>query len=155
MWTVDIDVGGTLTDGLFTSGDNVISVKVDTTPHDLTVCLFDCLAQAAAKLEFPDTVTFLENVELIRWSTTITSNPAPAARHAIAVPMTPPPATTISAVTAKTTPFAGITRIRFDGRRPVQPPSQPQPEAPVTGTCRRIQCKTTSLPVSGGDWIAR
>jgi N-methylhydantoinase A/oxoprolinase/acetone carboxylase beta subunit len=74
VWTVDIDVGGTLTDGLFTSGDNVISVKVDTTPHDLTVCLFDCLAQAAEKLKFPDTVTFLENVELIRWSTTITSN---------------------------------------------------------------------------------
>jgi acetophenone carboxylase len=74
VWTVDIDVGGTLTDGLFTSGDNVISVKVDTTPHDLTVCLFDCLAQAAAKLEFPDTAAFLENVDLIRWSTTITSN---------------------------------------------------------------------------------
>ncbi|HXQ27573.1 MAG TPA: hydantoinase/oxoprolinase family protein [Candidatus Acidoferrales bacterium] len=74
VWTVDIDVGGTLTDGLFTGGDNVICVKVDTTPHDLTVCLFDCLAQGAAKLDFPDTAAFLENVELIRWSTTITSN---------------------------------------------------------------------------------
>jgi N-methylhydantoinase A/oxoprolinase/acetone carboxylase beta subunit len=74
LWTVDIDVGGTLTDGLFTGGDTVTSVKVDTTPHDLTVCLFDCLAQGAAKLHFPDTVSFLENVELIRWSTTITSN---------------------------------------------------------------------------------
>ena len=74
MWTVDIDVGGTLTDGLCTSGDNVFSVKVDTTPHDLTVCLFDCLTQAAAKLGFPDAAAFLENVELIRWSTTITSN---------------------------------------------------------------------------------
>ncbi|HKV05005.1 MAG TPA: hydantoinase/oxoprolinase family protein [Candidatus Acidoferrales bacterium] len=74
MWTVDIDVGGTLTDGLFTSGDSVVSVKVDTTPHDLTVCLFDCLAQGATKLDFPDTAAFLENVELIRWSTTITSN---------------------------------------------------------------------------------
>src|SRR5271155_1176599 len=74
LWTVDIDVGGTLTDGLFTGGENVTSVKVDTTPHDLTVCLFDCLAQGAAKLDFPDTVSFLENVELIRWSTTITSN---------------------------------------------------------------------------------
>ena len=74
MWTVDIDVGGTLTDGLFTSGDNTVSVKVDTTPHDLTVCLMDCLSQAASKLDFPDAVTFLENVDLIRWSTTITSN---------------------------------------------------------------------------------
>jgi N-methylhydantoinase A/oxoprolinase/acetone carboxylase beta subunit len=74
VWTVDIDVGGTLTDGLFTSADRVASVKVDTTPHDLTVCLFDCLAQGAEQLHFPDTAAFLENVDLIRWSTTITSN---------------------------------------------------------------------------------
>ncbi len=74
MWIVDIDVGGTLTDGLFTSGDRVLSVKVDTTPHDLTVCLFDCLGQAAERLDFPDAARLLENVELIRWSTTITSN---------------------------------------------------------------------------------
>lgn len=74
MWTVDIDVGGTLTDGLFTGGDKVVSVKVDTTPHDLTVCLFDCLGQGAEKLGFLDTASLLENVELIRWSTTITSN---------------------------------------------------------------------------------
>jgi len=74
MWTVDIDVGGTLTDGLFTSGDDVVCVKVDTTPHDLTVCLFDCLNQAAEKLGFSDAIAFLENVDLIRWSTTITSN---------------------------------------------------------------------------------
>jgi N-methylhydantoinase A/oxoprolinase/acetone carboxylase beta subunit len=74
MWTADIDVGGTLTDGLFTSGDEVVCVKVDTTPHDLTVCLFDCLNQAAEKTGFSDVVAFLENVDLIRWSTTITSN---------------------------------------------------------------------------------
>ena len=74
MWTADIDVGGTLTDGLFTDGSDIVSVKVDTTPHDLTVCLFDCLTQAATKLDFPDVASFLEIVELIRWSTTITSN---------------------------------------------------------------------------------
>ncbi|MGA8223335.1 MAG: hydantoinase/oxoprolinase family protein [Candidatus Acidiferrales bacterium] len=74
MWTVDIDVGGTLTDGIFTKDENVFCVKVDTTPHDLTVCLFDCLGQAAEKLGFAGTIEFLENVELIRWSTTITSN---------------------------------------------------------------------------------
>ena len=74
MWIVDIDVGGTLTDGIFTSGEQVSSAKVDTTPHDLTVCLFDCLAQGAAKLGFADTPAFLEHIDLIRWSTTITSN---------------------------------------------------------------------------------
>ncbi len=74
MWTVDIDVGGTLTDGLFTNGGSLFCVKVDTTPHDLTVCLLDCLTQAGTKLDFPDLPAFLEDVELIRWSTTITSN---------------------------------------------------------------------------------
>jgi N-methylhydantoinase A/oxoprolinase/acetone carboxylase beta subunit len=73
-WTVDIDVGGTLTDGIFTNGEQVFSAKVDTTPHDLTVCLFDCLAQGASKLGFADTPDFLEHIDLIRWSTTITSN---------------------------------------------------------------------------------
>ena len=74
MWTVDIDVGGTLTDGLFSDGNRVECVKVDSTPHDLTVCLFDCLAQGAARAGYPDAASFLEEVELIRWSTTITSN---------------------------------------------------------------------------------
>jgi N-methylhydantoinase A len=73
-WTVDIDVGGTLTDGIFTNGEQLFSAKVDTTPHDLTVCLFDCLAQGASQLGFADTPEFLEHVDLIRWSTTITSN---------------------------------------------------------------------------------
>ena len=62
VWSVDIDVGGTLTDGIFTSGDNVVCVKVDTTPHDLTVCLFDCLAEGAAKLDFASTAELLEQI---------------------------------------------------------------------------------------------
>ena len=74
MLTVDIDVGGTLTDGIFTMGPTLACVKVDTTPHDLTVCLFECLTQGAAQLGFDDIDSFLESVDLIRWSTTITSN---------------------------------------------------------------------------------
>lgn len=74
MLTVDIDVGGTLTDGLFARDQEVLSVKVDTTAHDLTVCLFDCLTQGAVRLGYNDVDEFLENVDLIRWSTTITSN---------------------------------------------------------------------------------
>jgi N-methylhydantoinase A/oxoprolinase/acetone carboxylase beta subunit len=72
--TVDIDVGGTLTDGIFSDGDRLICCKVDTTTHDLTVCLFDCLTQGAADLGYSDLDSLLEEVELIRWSTTITSN---------------------------------------------------------------------------------
>jgi len=72
--TIDIDVGGTLTDGIFIQDGAMLCVKVDTTPHDLTVCLFDCLTQGATQLGFADADTFLESVDLIRWSTTITSN---------------------------------------------------------------------------------
>jgi acetophenone carboxylase len=74
VWTADIDVGGTLTDGVFFGAGKVVCVKVDTTPHDLTVCLFDCLAEGATKLGFADTFEFLQQINLIRWSTTITSN---------------------------------------------------------------------------------
>jgi N-methylhydantoinase A len=74
MYTVDIDVGGTLTDGLFSDGKTAIPVKVDTTPHDLTVCFRDCLTEGARRFGFDDLTTFLNQVDLIRWSTTITSN---------------------------------------------------------------------------------
>jgi acetophenone carboxylase len=47
---------------------------VDSTPHDLTVCLFECLSQGAAQLGFSDLGSLLEKVELLRWSTTLTSN---------------------------------------------------------------------------------
>ncbi|HEY1271457.1 MAG TPA: hydantoinase/oxoprolinase family protein [Terriglobales bacterium] len=74
MFSVDIDVGGTLTDGIFSDGQRVVCAKVDSTPHDLTVCLFDCLTQGSTQLGFGDLASFLHQVELLRWSTTITSN---------------------------------------------------------------------------------
>ena len=74
MYSIDIDVGGTLTDGIFSDGSRVVCSKVDSTAHDLTVCLFDCLTSGATQLGFSDLATFLEQVELLRWSTTITSN---------------------------------------------------------------------------------
>jgi acetophenone carboxylase len=74
MLTADIDIGGTLTDGIFIDGAKLECVKVDTTPHDLTVCLFDCLTQGAARLGYTDLAEYMEKLELIRWSTTITSN---------------------------------------------------------------------------------
>jgi N-methylhydantoinase A/oxoprolinase/acetone carboxylase beta subunit len=74
VYSVDIDVGGTLTDGIFSDGSSVVCAKVDSTPHDLTVCLFECLTQGATQLGYSDLSSFLEHVELLRWSTTITSN---------------------------------------------------------------------------------
>src|SRR5256885_2266151 len=64
MYTVDIDVGGTLTDGLFSDGQPAIPVKVDTTPHDLTVCFRDCLTEGARRFGFDDLTAFLNQVDL-------------------------------------------------------------------------------------------
>jgi acetophenone carboxylase len=73
-YTVDIDIGGTLTDGLFSDGKTVTPVKVDTTPHDFTVCFFECLKEGAKALGFPDLTALLAEVAVIRWSATIATN---------------------------------------------------------------------------------
>jgi N-methylhydantoinase A/oxoprolinase/acetone carboxylase beta subunit len=74
LYTVDIDVGGTMTDGLFCRDGETMALKVDTTPHDLTVCLFDCLNTGALRLGFHDLANFLENVAVIRWNSTVATN---------------------------------------------------------------------------------
>ncbi|WP_206808826.1 hydantoinase/oxoprolinase family protein [Paradesulfitobacterium ferrireducens] len=74
MYTVDIDIGGTLTDGLIYDGSNALAVKVDTTPHDFTVCFMDCLHKGAEKAGFENLSDFLAEVEVLRWSSTITTN---------------------------------------------------------------------------------
>ena len=75
MYTVDIDTGGTMTDGLVWDGTTMVTVKVDTTPHDLTVSFRELLGEAARQLGFGgDLGAFLDEVSLIRWSSTITSN---------------------------------------------------------------------------------
>ena len=73
-YTVDIDIGGTLTDGLFSDGTSVTPIKVDTTPHDFTVCFFECLREGARQLGFADLTTLLAQVAVIRWSATIATN---------------------------------------------------------------------------------
>lgn len=73
MLTVDIDTGGTMTDALVTDGARRHPIKVDTTPHDLTVSFMDCLAEAA-KLYDEDVDAFLRRSRLIRWTSTITTN---------------------------------------------------------------------------------
>ena len=59
-YTVDIDIGGTLTDGLFGDGERVHAVKVDTTPHDFTRCFFDCLREGAERMGHADLTSFPE-----------------------------------------------------------------------------------------------
>lgn len=74
MYTVDIDTGGTMTDCLVTGPNTQLSLKVDTTPHDFMVSFNNCLTRAAADLGFDGEPSFLREVSLIRWSSTITTN---------------------------------------------------------------------------------
>jgi N-methylhydantoinase A/oxoprolinase/acetone carboxylase beta subunit len=74
MFTVDIDTGGTMTDALVSNGSEIRTFKVDTTPHDLTVSFRECLVEAARQFGYDGVQAFLDNVNLIRWSSTITSN---------------------------------------------------------------------------------
>lgn len=70
---IDIDNGGTFTDGFFTGDGRIEWVKVDTTPHDLTVCFLKCIEDGADK--FGVTVPeLLHETEVIRFSTTHATN---------------------------------------------------------------------------------
>jgi N-methylhydantoinase A/oxoprolinase/acetone carboxylase beta subunit len=74
VYNIDIDTGGTMTDGLVSGEGTVLSLKVETTPHDVTIAFVDILEAARDRLGFPDLRKLLEEVEHIRWSSTITSN---------------------------------------------------------------------------------
>ena len=74
MYNVDVDTGGTMTDGLISGNGTVLALKVETTPHDVTIAFLDILDAAREKLSFADLRSFLDEVEVIRWSSTITSN---------------------------------------------------------------------------------
>jgi N-methylhydantoinase A/acetophenone carboxylase len=72
-YTIDIDTGGTFTDGFFVSGAQVKTVKVPTTPHDLTVCFKECI-KAGAELFGQGVEDLLAATDVIRFSTTIGTN---------------------------------------------------------------------------------
>jgi len=72
-FTIDVDTGGTHTHG-FIAGDGVAkTVTTPTTPHDLTVCLADCVKQAAEAFGV-SMKELLLNADIIRYSTTIATN---------------------------------------------------------------------------------
>jgi len=74
MFSVDIDTGGTMTDTLVSGGPQPLLIKVESTPHDVTVSFVQSLEAAAAATGHDGLTAFLEHVDLIRWSSTITSN---------------------------------------------------------------------------------
>ena len=72
-FSIDIDTGGTFTDGFFLSGGRSASVKVPTTPHDLTECFLKCIEAGAARFGLP-VEDLLYQTEVIRFSNTIGTN---------------------------------------------------------------------------------
>lgn len=72
-YIVDIDTGGTFTDGFIANGSDVRTVKVPTTPHDLTVCFLDCIKAGATAFGI-SLQDLLYETEIIRFSNTIGTN---------------------------------------------------------------------------------
>lgn len=72
-YTIDIDTGGTFTDGFFVHEKKVETVKVPTTPHDLTICFLECIKAGAESFEV-QLEDMLMETDVIRFSTTIGTN---------------------------------------------------------------------------------
>ena len=72
-YVINIDTGGTFTDGYVTGPLGSIRAKVDTTPHDLTVGILACIDRAASLLEM-GRVEMLRQTDTVRFSTTIGTN---------------------------------------------------------------------------------
>ncbi len=72
---INIDNGGTLTDICIIDGPRVEKTKVLTTPYDLSKCFFEGLEKASGVVYGkPDVRRLLEEVDLIRYSTTQGTN---------------------------------------------------------------------------------
>ncbi len=72
-YTIDIDTGGTFTDGFIANGEQFQSVKTPTTPHDLTQCFWECIKSCASAFELSEQ-QLLMNTDVIRFSNTIGTN---------------------------------------------------------------------------------
>lgn len=72
-YTIDIDTGGTFTDGFFAAGEQFQTVKTPTTPHDLTLCFMECIREGAKAFQVsPEKL--LTEAEVVRFSNTIGTN---------------------------------------------------------------------------------
>ena len=73
VYELSIDTGGTFTDGFVSSLTRSAQVKVDTTPHDLTVGFGECVAAAAAAMG-ESLTDFLARTGMVHFSSTIATN---------------------------------------------------------------------------------
>jgi N-methylhydantoinase A len=72
-YTIELDTGGTFTDGYVSGGGEAVRSKVDTTPHDLTEGILRCIDQAASLLA-TDRSGLLRQTDVVRLSTTVATN---------------------------------------------------------------------------------
>lgn len=73
MNTIDVDTGGTFTDGVFRVDGHLVTTKVDTTPHDPVRCFVNCIESGAALLG-REVASLLAAIDVIRYSTTAATN---------------------------------------------------------------------------------
>lgn len=73
MYTIDLDVGGTFTDGFFSDGQTYRTAKVPTTAYDVPACVLECVAAGAAAFG-TDTAGLLRDASVFRLATTIGTN---------------------------------------------------------------------------------
>ena len=73
MYTIDLDVGGTFTDGFFSDGQTYRTAKVPTAMHDVPSCVLECVAAGAAAFG-TDTAGLLREASVFRLATTIGTN---------------------------------------------------------------------------------
>jgi len=71
--SIDIDVGGTFTDGVLKYADKQVMVKVPTTTYDLAVCFLNVI-EAGAKELGVETGELVKSTDALRYSTTIAMN---------------------------------------------------------------------------------
>jgi len=72
-FVIGVDTGGTFTDGFITRNGDLRTVKVLTTPHDLTVCLADCIREGARQFGI-SVQDMLADTDIVRYSTTVSVN---------------------------------------------------------------------------------
>lgn len=72
-YNINVDVGGTFTDGFFVCDSQVRKAKVATTPHDQTVCFMACLEEGARKFGV-DVREMMLRTDVVRYSTTVGTN---------------------------------------------------------------------------------
>ena len=63
-----------MTDAVLSGAGDAVLLKVESTPHDLTLSLMQIIERARELTHAASITEFLSNVAFIRWSSTVTSN---------------------------------------------------------------------------------